>query len=399
MKEINDFDQAGLELTILMPCLNEAETLATCIQKAKASIEKLGIQGEVLIADNGSTDDSIQIATQNGARVIQVTQKGYGNALKAGINNAAGKYIIMGDADDSYDFLHLELFVTKLREGYDLVMGNRFQGGVQKGAMPFLHRYLGNPILSFIGRLFFRIPIGDFHCGLRGLRKERIQSLSLVCDGMEFASEMVVKAAKKNLYICEVPTTLSPDGRSRPPHLRSFRDGWRHLKFLLIYSPRWLFLYPGAFLLGTGLSALILLFQGPIQLFSIKFDIHTMLYASANTIIGLQLVSVAMLIRQLGTKLKLFDSNRFLNVIQETLTIELLLVLGLLAVLAGTLWTLDALSIWKNARFGTLYPSQTMRTVIMSVTLTISGVQIFIYSFFTSVIDFFSSSGVRNVDI
>lgn len=387
-----------LELTVLMPCLNEAETIVTCIEKARQSIDAMGINAEVLIADNGSTDGSQDLARSHGARVIDVAQKGYGNALKAGIAHAYGRFIIMGDADDSYDFLGLEPFVQKLREGYDLVMGNRFLGGVQEGAMPFLHRYLGNPVLSFIGRLFFRVPIGDFHCGLRGFDRQKMLELSLVCDGMEFASEMVVKAAKKNLAICEVPTTLAPDGRSRPPHLRSFRDGWRHLKFLLIYSPRWLFLYPGVLLFASGLIALLALFSGPVTIGSITLDIHTMLYAAANVIIGLQLINVAMFTRQLGTKLQLFDSNRYLQAIRETLTIELLLILGIMAIAAGTLWTVDALLQWKRSDFGGIDPRTTIRTVIMSVTLTISGVQVLIYSFFTSVIDFFSISSVRNTE-
>lgn len=388
----------NIEFTILMPCLNEAETLEICIQKAQKSIHEHGLTAEVLIADNGSTDGSQEIAQKNGARVIDVATKGYGSALKAGIQNASGTYIIMGDADDSYNFSDLGPFIQKLREGYDLVMGNRFAGGIEKGAMPALHRYLGNPVLSFIGRLFFKIPVRDFHCGLRGFRRQSVQELGLVCDGMEFASEMVVKAAKKNSRIAEVPTTLSPDGRSRPPHLNSWRDGWRHLKFLLIYSPRWLFLYPGLFLSGTGVIALMALYMGPVKLFGFHLDIHTMLYAAANTILGLQLIQVSMLTRQLGTKLNLFDSNRFLRIIRETITIELLIVLGVLTILAGTFWTIDALSVWKDQQFGVLYPTKTMRTVIMAVTLTISGVQILIYAFFASVIDFFSTSIVRNTD-
>ncbi len=233
------------ELTILMPCLNEAETLATCIDKAMLFLKRSGVSGEVLIADNGSSDGSPEIAGRHGARVVQVKEKGYGAALLGGIQAARGTYVIMADADDSYDFAHLDGFVAKLRQGCELVMGNRFLGGIKPGAMPPLHRYLGNPVLTGIGRLFFKSPSGDFHCGLRGFSKQAIDRLELQTTGMEFASEMVVKATLHGLRIAEVPTTLSPDGRSRPPHLRSWRDGWRHLRFLLIFSPRWLFLYPG----------------------------------------------------------------------------------------------------------------------------------------------------------
>ncbi len=255
---------AACELTVLMPCLNEAETLGTCISKAKVSIKSLGLKGEVLIADNGSTDGSQDIARGLGARVVNVERKGYGNAIMRGIATAHGKYVIMGDSDDSYDFSTLGPFVEKLREGYDLVMGNRFLGGIQPGAMPPLHRYMGNPVLTTIGRLFFKSPSGDFHCGLRGFKRKTILDLDLRTTGMEFASEMVVKASLHDLRITEVPTTLQPDGRTRPPHLRSWSDGWRHLRFLLLYSPRWLFLYPGILLIAFGLIAGTLLLQGPV---------------------------------------------------------------------------------------------------------------------------------------
>lgn len=236
------------ELTILMPCLNEAETIATCIRKAKQFLTAEKIHGEILVVDNGSTDESKKIAEAHGAKVIQVTKTGYGAALKAGITAAQGRYIVMGDADDSYSFFDLQPFLAKLREGYDLVMGNRFKGGIAKGAMPFLNRYVGNPILSLLGRIFFKSNVGDFHCGLRGFRRDSFLNLNLHGDGMEFASEMVIKATLRQLKITEVPTTLAPDGRSRPPHLRPWRDGWRHLRLLLLFSPRWLFLYPGLFL-------------------------------------------------------------------------------------------------------------------------------------------------------
>ncbi|HAM24131.1 MAG TPA: dolichol-P-glucose synthetase, partial [Actinobacteria bacterium] len=245
-----------------MPCLDEAETIETCIRKAQGYLQRSGVAGEVLIADNGSTDGSQELARALGARVVDVPRRGYGAALIAGIHQAQGRFIIMGDADDSYDFSALDPFVTALRGGADLVMGNRFAGGIAPGAMPALHRYLGNPVLSFIGRLFFRSPIGDFHCGLRGFRREAALELDLRTTGMEFASELVVKATLAQQRVVEVPTTLSPDGRSRPPHLRSWRDGWRHLRFLLLYSPRWLFLYPGLLVMALGTLGLVLLGTG-----------------------------------------------------------------------------------------------------------------------------------------
>lgn len=241
-----------MELTILMPCLNEAETLKSCIRKGRAFLREQGISGEVLVADNGSDDGSVALAEREGARVVHVAQRGYGSALIAGVQSAQGRFVIMGDSDDSYDFSRLHLFVEKLRQGEQLVMGNRFRGGIAKGAMPALHRYLGNPVLSFIGRLLYSTPARDFHCGLRGFDRRAVLDLGLNASGMEFASEMVVKASLHRLRVCEVPTTLSPDGRSRPPHLRSWRDGWRHLRFLLMMSPRWLLLYPGLALLSLG---------------------------------------------------------------------------------------------------------------------------------------------------
>jgi len=282
---------APLELSIVMPCLNEAETVGRCIQKAQRSLAELGITGEIIVADNGSTDGSDVTATSVGARVVRVEAQGYGNALMSGISASRGKYIIMGDADDSYDFGNLGPFVEKLQEGFDLVMGNRFKGGIKRGAMPPLHRYLGNPVLTAIGKLFFKSPCNDFHCGLRGFNKTAIMKLDLRTTGMEFASEMVVKATLHNLRITEVATTLSPDGRSRPPHLRSWRDGWRHLRFLLLFSPRWLFLYPGALLMLVGFATGLWLLPGQRTVAGINFDIHTLLFAALAVIIGFQATS------------------------------------------------------------------------------------------------------------
>src|ERR1700760_3659962 len=280
-------NDGAIELTILMPCLNEAETLAICIDKARGYLERSGVVGEVLIADNGSTDGSQLIAEEHGARVVAVPEKGYGAALIGGINAARGRFVIMGDADDSYDFENLEGMIERLRGGADLVMGNRFQGGIAPGAMPFLHRYLGNPVLSFIGRLFFSIPVGDFHCGLRGFSRQSMLDLRLQSPGMEFASEMVVKAALNGLRIEETPTTLKPDGRSRPPHLKTWRDGWRHLRFLLLHSPKWLFVYPGLVLIFLGLAGAIALSAGAVRLTSgLELDIHTLTAACFSILIG-----------------------------------------------------------------------------------------------------------------
>lgn len=280
------------ELTILMPCLNESETLATCIMKAKAYLERSGVDGEVLIADNGSTDGSQEIARSLGARVVDVAQKGYGAALLGGIAAARGKYTIMGDADDSYNFSSLQVFVDKLRQGVDLVMGNRFKGGIAPGAMPPLHRYLGNPVLSWIGRLFFRISIGDFHCGLRGFNTEAIRRCGLKTTGMEFASEMVVKASLYGLSMAEVPTTLAKDGRSRPPHLRTWRDGWRHLCFLLTYAPHWLYMYPALALMGVGLLGVLLLLSGPLSVGSVTFANKSFVTFAMLLMLGMQVMGL-----------------------------------------------------------------------------------------------------------
>ncbi|MBV9252302.1 MAG: glycosyltransferase family 2 protein [Acetobacteraceae bacterium] len=278
--------QGTCELTILMPCLNEAETLARCIAKARAFLARAGVNGEVVIADNGSTDGSQQIAEREGARVVPIPERGYGSALLGGLRAARGRYVIMGDSDDSYDFSRLERFVEKLRAGYELVMGNRFKGGIMPGAMPPLHRYLGNPVLTTVGRLFFRSPCGDFHCGLRGFDRDAILGLDLQAPGMEFASEMVVKATIRGLRITEVPATLSPDGRSRAPHLRSWRDGWRHLRFLLLFSPSWLFLYPGAGLFALGVASMLWLLPHRRVLAGATLDIHTLFYASLGVAVG-----------------------------------------------------------------------------------------------------------------
>lgn len=382
----NQDDTGQCELTILMPCLNEAETLATCIVKANESLKNLRIAGEVLIADNGSTDGSQEIARSLGARVVQVERKGYGNALMRGIATARGKYVIMGDSDDSYDFTNLGPFVDKLRAGYDLVMGNRFLGGIQPGAMPNLHRYLGNPVLTAIGRLFFKSPSGDFHCGLRGFNREAILGLDLRTTGMEFASEMVVKSTLHNLRITEVPTTLQPDGRSRPPHLRSWRDGWKHLRFLMLYSPRWLFLYPGLLLMGVGLVVGLLLLQGPIFIGGLGFDAQTLLYAAAAIVLGFQAIAFGVFTKVFAISEGLLPEDPKLTVTRIKLNLEKGLILGACLIITGLVCSVYSVLTWKQSHFGILDPARTLRIIIPAITALIIGVQIVFSSLFLSVL-------------
>lgn len=375
-----------MEFTILMPCLNEEETLEKCIKKAIYSIEGNHLEAEVLIADNGSTDKSVEIAEKNGARVIHVKEKGYGSALNAGINDAKGKYIIMGDSDDSYDFTNIQPFINKLREGNDLVMGNRFRGGIKKKAMPFLHRYLGNPVLSFIGRLFFKIPVFDFHCGLRGFNKQSIINLNLCTTGMEFASEMVVKSAMSNLKIVEVPTTLHPDGRTKPPHLRTWRDGWRHLRFLLLYSPKWLFLYPGLLLVLLGVIISAILMEGPVQINNITLDVHTLLYASGMVIIGFQTVFFYLFSTIFSTKIGLQNKEIWLIKFERLFSLEKTIGFGIIMILIGLAFSLKSIIYWDKTSFGNLNPSQVFRIVIPAVSFLILGTQLIFNSFFMSIL-------------
>lgn len=375
-------DLETLELSIIMPCLNEAETLGTCIRKAQIFLRREQIVGEVLIADNGSTDGSVAIAQQLGARVVHVSERGYGSALGHGIAAARGQYIIMGDADDSYDFSDLSLFVQQLRNGYDLVMGNRFKGGIKQGAMPPLHRYLGNPVLTWIGRLFFGSPCRDFHCGLRGFRRAAIERLDLRTTGMEFASEMVVKASLYHLRVTEVPTTLSPDGRSRPPHLRTWRDGWRHLRFLLLYSPRWLFLYPGIMLMIAGLIVGAWLLPGTRGV----FDVHTLLYAAAAIVVGFQSATFAVFTKIFAINQGLLPEDRRLLRFFRIINLEKGLIVGAVLLMIGFLGSLYAFLIWGQRGFGTLDASSMMRLTIPSVTAIIIGFQVFLSSFFLSIL-------------
>lgn len=364
------------ELTILMPCLNEAETIATCVRKAKNYLDSRGIVGEVLVADNGSTDGSQALAQACGARVLAVPAKGYGAALMGGIEAARGRFIVMGDSDDSYDFSALDPFVEKLRAGYELVMGNRFMGGIKPRAMPPLHRYLGNPVLTGIGRLFFRSPSGDFHCGLRGFRRDAVLSLALTSTGMEFASEMVVKATLRKLRITEVPTTLSPDGRSRAPHLRSWRDGWRHLRFLLLFSPVWLFFYPGLLLLVSGLATTLWLLPHPQSAGSVTFGVNTLVFAAAAIICGFQAIVFYMFAKTYAIRSGLLPEDRMVARLREILRLETGLIAGLLCTGAGLTLAAIALGFWGAHSFGRLNPEQSLRMVIPSATLLILGMQV-----------------------
>ena len=374
------------ELTILMPCLNEAATVESCVAKARGFLDRARIDGEVLVADNGSDDGSQELAKRAGARVIEVARRGYGAALAGGIAAARGRSIIMGDADDSYDFTQLDAFVAKLREGYPLVMGNRFRGGIQKDAMPLLHRYLGNPVLSFIGRLLFGASVGDFHCGLRGFDRQAVQSLNLRTTGMEFASELVVKASLAGWRIAEVPTTLRPDGRGRPPHLRSWRDGWRHLRFLLLFSPRWLFFYPGLALLGIGIALTTTLYFTPLHFMGAGLDIHSMLYASAAALLGMQLCLFALFARVSAQNAGLLPRRPSLERFLRTLTLERGLMIGLAIAAAGFFWSAAAFWQWREAGFGALDPRVVMRDTIPAAALMVGGMETMLASFLLSVL-------------
>jgi glycosyltransferase involved in cell wall biosynthesis len=387
LRDLQTSELRSMELTILMPCLNEAETVAICVRKARGFLDRTGIEGEVLVADNGSSDGSIEIAQEAGARVVRIADKGYGNALLGGIGAARGRFVIMADADDSYDFSQLDAFVEGLRAGHTMVIGHRFRGGIRPGAMPLLHRYLGNPVLSFAGRLFFSSGVGDFHCGLRGVDRASALRLGLSAPGMEFASEMIVKATLAGWRIAEVPTVLSPDGRSRAPHLRSWRDGWRHLRFLLMMSPRWLMLYPGACLIAVGVAAEVAIHRGPIVIGGVGFDIHTMLYAAGATILGVQLVLFSLLARTIGVLKNHLPVSRSLAHFLRVFTLERGILLGLTLGLIGLGVAVYSVDTWAHARLAALDPSMMMRVAIPSVTLMLAGAEIVFASFLLGFID------------
>lgn len=375
------------ELSIVMPCLNEAETLALCVRKAKAFLSDHGIAGEVIVADNGSTDGSQQIANALGARLVHVPIRGYGAALRGGIEASKGRFVALGDADDSYDFGSLMPFVAQLRDGAELVMGNRFRGGIATGAMPPLHRYLGNPVLSFLGRAFFDTPVGDFHCGLRAFRREAVLALGLNSPGMEFASEMVVKASLAKLDIREVPTSLGRDGRSRPPHLRTWRDGWRHLRFLLIYAPRFLFLYPGLAIAGVGLTGVLALLPNGIRVGHVEFSIHTMIFAAMAVLIGSQLVGLSVLASRYGVIAGMWPESGVMRKLRNWFSMERACLIAAAMLVTGLAGAATATAIWANSGFGGMNPGELMRITIPSMLLCCLGVQTAVTAFFVGLLD------------
>jgi glycosyltransferase involved in cell wall biosynthesis len=382
------FKDPTMELTILMPCLNEALTVETCIRKARAYLERRDITGEILVADNGSTDGSQSLALAAGARVVEVPNKGYGAALMGGIQAANGRYVIMADADDSYDFTDLDGFVDRLRRGFKLVIGNRFQGNIKPGAMPLLNRYLGNPALSLIGRTLFGASVGDFHCGLRGFERQAILRLNLRAPGMEFASEMVVKASLASLEIAEVPTTLSPDGRQRAPHLRPWRDGWRHLRFMLLRSPQWLFLYPGLSMAGLGLVGSTMLTRGPVRVLGIfALDINSLLYCSIAGIVGVQITFFGLFAMAVARKMHLRIAHGFPEMLLRAASSGAAIAAGACLVLGGIGGGIYAVLQWGHSSFGALVPSEMMRITIPSVTTLAIGTQILFGGFMLGFIE------------
>jgi len=379
--------ECPIELTLLMPCLDECRTLPDCLKEAQETLDKLGVDGEILIADNGSTDGSQEIAQAAGARVVPVKQRGYGHALNTGIQAARGKFVIMADADGSYDFRESGPMLAKMRSGTDLVMGNRFAGGIQPGAMPWKNRYIGNPVLSFLGRFLFGIPTRDFHCGLRGGAREALLGLDLRTGGMEFASEMVIKAALSGLSMAETPVSLRPDGRDRPPHLRPWRDGWRHLRFMLLFSPRWLFMLPGILLLGSGLLGFGLLLKGPLPVGPVTFDVHTLLYAGAAILCGFQAVAFAVIS-------KVFVHEAGLAPVGKTplrppftwFSLERGIVGAVALAALGLGLSIEAVLQWQETSFGGLSPSRILRWVVPGVTCLVLSLQLMLAGFFVDMI-------------
>ena len=387
--EPTDGPELGIELTVVLPCLNEADTLATCVRKAKRAMRENGIPGEVVVADNGSTDGSQEIAAAEGARVVSVPERGYGNALMGGIAAARGRYVLMGDADDSYDFLELPRFVRKLREGYDLVQGCRLERGggrVLPGAMPFLHQHWGNPMFSALARSWFHAPINDVYCGMRAFTKEHYESLGQQCTGMEFATEMIIKSTVSAARIAEVPISLHPDGRRvHAPHLRTFRDGWRTLRFFLLFSPRWLFLVPGVLLVLLGLVGYAVAMPA-VHVFGVTFDAHTLLFASLAIILGYQSIMFAVFTKVFAVSEGLLPRDARFERLQRTVTLEKGLIAGSAAVLLGVVLLVLAVNKWRSAGFGELDYASTMRLVVPGVTLTALGCQTVLSSFFVSVL-------------
>lgn len=374
----------AIELSIIMPCLNEAETIEACVRKAGRYLSGSGIAGEVVIGDNGSTDGSQEIALRAGARVVNVPLRGYGAALYSATLAARGRYVIMGDSDDSYDFSDLDSFMRKLREGYDLVMGNRFTGAIKPGAMPWKNRYIGNPVLSMIGKVIFHSPANDFHCGLRGYSKDAFNRMDLRTTGMEFASEMVIKATMTRMRICEVPITLSPDGRSRPPHLRPYRDGWRHLRFMLLFGPNWLFLYPGLTLMLFGIVVSFLLMLSPIELHQVRLSIGALIFSAFSIVAGFQSVLFAVLSRVYAVQERLYPAGRAYRYLFRHINLERGLIAGLVMVAAGVISTLYVVLLWRQAGFGAMNVEQVSRIAIGSGLGTTLGFETILFSFLLS---------------
>jgi glycosyltransferase involved in cell wall biosynthesis len=382
-------NEDSVEVSIVMPCLNEAETVGACVTKARAALAANGVCGEVLVADNGSTDGSREIAAAAGARVVPVVDRGYGSALMGGIAAARGRFVLMGDADDSYDFGELPRFLAPLRAGAELVQGCRLKAGggtVLPGAMPVLHRWWGNPMFSWMARTWFRAPINDVHCGLRAFTKDLYQRLGLRCTGMEFASEMVIKASLARARIAEVPITLSPDGRrSRRRHLRTFRDGWRHLSFYLIYSPRWLFLAPGLALVLLALLGYIVAMPG-MRIGGVQFDVSTLLFASLGFICGYQSIVFAVLTKVFAIVEGLLPPDPRIDVVARVLVLERGLAAGAILGLAGTGLLGVAVEHWRVRHFGALDYEVSLRWVIPGVTLTVLGLQTVFASFYLRIL-------------
>jgi glycosyltransferase involved in cell wall biosynthesis len=391
---------AELELSILMPCLNEAGTLGVCISKAQSFLKNNAVSGEVIVADNGSTDGSVEVAQNLNARVVKVPVRGYGAALAAGIEAARGKYVIMGDSDGSYDFSVLLPFVEKLRAGYDLVVGNRYRGGIAPGAMPPTHRYFGNPLLTALGRLFFSCKeIGDFYCGLRGFRKNAIQALELQSSGMEFALEMVIKAEMHGLRITEVPTTLSPDGRDRAPHLRRYRDGWRSLRFYLLMSPRWFFGIPGLILLVAGGLVSMLLLTGPVKVMSVTFDYHTLLYSSAAILLGYQSLLLFIFAKLMAVETGLHPPRTKFWFLKDRRTLERCVIVGIALMAVGVMLGIIAGRQWELTGFGALRPATTIRLVICSVLFLLLGGQTLLAGFYFGLINLVAERRAQRVEL
>jgi glycosyltransferase involved in cell wall biosynthesis len=364
-----------------MPCLNEEATIRVCVEKAFRAINSMEISAEVLVADNGSTDQSVLIAERAGARVVRVENSGYGAAIAGGVAESKGKFILMGDADDSYNFLEIEAFVKAWKNGAEFVMGNRFLGGIEPGAMPFLHRWLGNPVLSYIGRLFFSSSFGDFHCGMRGFTREAFDKMELISPGMEFASEMVVKASLLEISSAEVPVRLYKDGRGGPSHLNTWSDGWRHLRFLMLFSPRWVFFYPGLFFVFLGLMFSSLLMRSVLPFQSLKLDISTLLYANGLGLIGFQLISIYLLSQAFARREGLIMQS---GIRMDWFRLERGLITGLLLITGGLFLSVSALLYWKDCNYGPLNPQIVLRKVIPAVSLFLLGFQVLGFSFFMS---------------